>query len=225
MAADREALARWADDEFLIGHLLGVLLHEVLDLEEAVAMGSFSQDELSHAALLCDRLGDSARQKDERFFVREPRKFRCATLAATPIETWPAAVAKHLLYEEAEALRLEHLGEETVMAREEALHRRHWWAWAEALARGAAGREAVERALAQLWPLTADLFDMGLPVSSAVWRARLEAGCGRLGVRLPPANTSARTRGERTPEALATLERVLAPAQSVVRLDPTATWA
>ena len=56
---DREAaLERWADDEFLIGHQLGLLMHAHLDLEEAVAMGSLSQDELSHASLILEMLGD-----------------------------------------------------------------------------------------------------------------------------------------------------------------------
>lgn len=222
---ERDTLERWADDEFLVGHLMGVMTHSFLDLEEAIAMGSFSQDELSHCSLVCDMLDDSERQKDERFLLREPHDFRCSTLALHEPASWPESVIKHLLYEEAEKLRVEAHGGETVMVREEEMHRRHWWSWTEALSSSNRGWTALQEEIERLWPLTADLFDMGCAVDEGAWRSELERGLSGFGLKLPGSPFPFQGRSERDPSTLAELERVIRPAQSVFRQDPSATWA
>jgi 1,2-phenylacetyl-CoA epoxidase catalytic subunit len=219
------ALERWADDEFLIGHHLGLLMHAHLDLEEAVAMGSLSQDELSHASLVLDMLGDDEAAKDRRLLLRDPECFACSSLAVMAGETWPDVVAKHLLYEEADALRVQALGEGTVIEREETLHRRHWWAWADALARRGAGAAALQASVDRLWPHCADLLDMAIPLDPARWAGALEEGLRGVGLRVPAALPAPRSRRWPTPETALCLQEVLAVAQSVCRSDPAAVWA
>ena len=222
----REELERWADDEYLVGHLLSTMLHGHLDLEEAVAMGSIAQDELSHASLICDLLGENGRQKDERFLLREAHQFSCSTLAAHEMSSWAEAVAKHLLYEEAERDRIASADIETVMRREEEHHRGHWWAWTRALCAGESGRAGFQAAVDRLWPLTADLFDMSMAGvgNRQAWLDRLEAGLRPLGIgltALPPE----RSRADRPAAVAEGLERVISISQSVFRLDPQAVWA
>lgn len=223
---DREAaLERWADDEFLIGHQLGLLMHAHLDLEEAVAMGSLSQDELSHASLILEMLGDDEPEKDRRLLLRDPELFTCSSLAVVPVESWPDVVAKHLLYEEADALRVEVLGAGTVIAREETLHRRHWWAWADALARHTAGADALQASIERLWPHTGDLLDMGIPLECRRWPEALAEGLRRVGLRPPGRRPDPRSRRWRTPDIALLLQDVLEVAQSVYRTDPAAVWS
>ena len=223
--ADEAALERWADDEFIVGHHLGLLMHAHLDLEEAVAMGSLSQDELSHASLVLDMLGHDEAAKDRRLLLRDPERFACSSLAVMPVETWPDVVAKHLLYEEADALRVQVLGEGTVIVREETLHRRHWWAWAAALARRDPGAAALQASLDRLWPLTADLLDMAIPVDPVRWADALERGLGEIGLRMPAPLPSPHSRRWPTPETALRLQEVLAVAQSVYRSDPATVWS
>lgn len=222
----REALERWADDEYLVGHLLGVMLHGHLDLEEAVAMGSFAQDELSHASLVCGLMGEDERAKDRRFLLREPEDFLCSSLAAFPVRTWVEVIAKQVLYEEAERLRVTRLAGDTVIVREEEYHRQHWWAWATALCRSEVGRTGLSRSLAGLWPNCADLFDMGVEgLDARDWARTLEERLGAIGLQLPGELRSSRQRRQRSADAQARLEAIIAPSQAVFRQDPTAVWA
>lgn len=224
--SDREAaLERWADDEFIVGHHLGILMHAHLDLEEAVAMGSLSQDELSHASLVLGLLGEDEAGKDRRLLLRDPEHFVCSSLAVLPVETWPDVVAKHLLYEEADALRVQALGGGTVIVREETLHRRHWWAWADALTRRAPGAAALQASIDRLWPHCGDLLDMSIPLDPSRWSDALADGLRRVGLRAPGSAPAPRSRRWRTPEIALRLQDVLAVAQSVYRTDPAAVWS
>ena len=221
---NREALERWADDKFLLGNHLGQMMHAHLDLEESIAMGSLSQDELSHCSIVCEMLGDvSERDKDRRLLLRDPAQFKCSSLAAAAVETWPDAVAKHLLYETAEAQRVELLGAGTVIEREEALHRRHWLAWSAVLAAQPLTHAALEESIARLWPLTDDLFDMALDISPERWRADLEAYLAPLGI-APPHVVPSASRSHRPPGVQADLFDTLEKSQSVYRSSPSAVW-
>lgn len=222
----QEALRRWADDEFVVGHHLGRMMHAHLDLEEAIAMGSLSQDELSHCSLVCELLGDTDEAaKDRRLMLRDPLDFRCSSLAVLEVETWPDAVAKHVLYEVADAFRVAALAPETVIHREEELHRRHWWAWAEALAGRAAGRAALEASVERLWPATGDLLDMGIEIERTKWLDGLRSGFEPLGIRLPARPPERARRADYASAAERAIRETIDRAQSVYRTDPLAVWA
>lgn len=225
MTISKEVLERWADDEFLIGHHLGTMLHGYLDLEEAVAIGSFAQDELSHASIICDFMDEDERTKDKRFLLRAPSQFLCSSLAIQPLKRWVEVIAKHLLYEEAEKLRIEKLDATTVMVREEEYHRKHWWEWASVLCKSELGRRELAATTEFYWPYTNDLFDMGVELDVSKWRTNLEKGLAPLGVKLPDSMPEPTSREERSPEILALMEKVIQPAQSVFRLDPNTVWA
>lgn len=226
MIGRQEALQRWADDEFVVGHHLGSLMHAHLDLEEAIAMGSLSQDELSHCSLVCELLGDADEAaKDRRLMLRDPLEFRCSSLAVMEVESWPDAVAKHLLYEVADAFRVAALAPGTVIRREEELHRHHWWAWAEVLAQRPVGRTALRESIERLWPATGDLLDMGIEAAPSLWLEALHRGFEPLGVSLPVQPAAPARRGQYAPDAEGAIRDTIVRAQSVYRMDPSAVWA
>ena len=51
-------LRRWADDLFLHGHDLTRWITDYVDIEESMAVGSMSQEELAHGATLLEFAGD-----------------------------------------------------------------------------------------------------------------------------------------------------------------------
>lgn len=174
----REVVLEWADDEFVVGHQLSKLIETYLDLEEAVAIGSLSQDELAHARRLyalagvcSDRLDGEDAKLDEYVFERSASEYRSARLAEVDVgDDFGALVVKMALYDEADRIRVElaaTAGSEElaiaagVMASEERWHREHWWDWVTLLARTGEGRARLQRALERFVPLSSDLFEDG----------------------------------------------------------------
>ena len=95
---------------------------------------------------------------DELAFDRAPEEYRCAALVEHRFaEDWARTIARHWLYETADAVRLEALkasddaevaGLAAKIDREEVYHRMHAEMWEERLRDEARFREAVE----ELWP-------------------------------------------------------------------------
>ena len=176
-----DLLLALADDELFLGWRNSEWTGVAPFLEEDVAFSSIAQNEIGHARALyelaAEELGTTA---DELAFDRAADDYRCAPLVELRLlPDWAATIARHHLYEAADALRIDalaHSADERVgglaakIAREEAYHRMHAAMWAERLAGEPRFREAVER----LWPyalglLAADLRpalaeNLGLPL-------------------------------------------------------------
>ncbi|HEY3070271.1 MAG TPA: 1,2-phenylacetyl-CoA epoxidase subunit PaaC [Gaiellaceae bacterium] len=154
-----QELLALADDELVLGWRNSEWTGIAPFLEEDVAFSSIAQTEIGHARawyeLAAKELGTGA---DALAFDREPDEYRCAPLVELRlVPDWARTIARHWLYEAADAIRIAALaesGEPEVaglakkIGREEAYHRIHADMWEKRLRQESRFREAVE----ELWP-------------------------------------------------------------------------
>src|SRR5437764_12134804 len=97
-----------ADDELVLGWRNSEWTGIAPFLEEDVAFSSIAQNEIGHARALYElaarELGTTA---DELAFDRQPDEYRCSRLVELRLPGWEHTIARHYLYEEADAARLE----------------------------------------------------------------------------------------------------------------------
>jgi ring-1,2-phenylacetyl-CoA epoxidase subunit PaaC len=148
-----------ADDELILGWRNSEWTGMAPFLEEDVAFSSIAQTEIGHARawyeLAAEELGTDA---DALAFDREPDEYRSAPFVELRlVPDWARTIARHWLYEMADAVRIEALkgsedsrvsGLAEKIDREEAYHRMHAQMWAERLRDEARFAEAVDA----LWP-------------------------------------------------------------------------
>jgi ring-1,2-phenylacetyl-CoA epoxidase subunit PaaC len=140
---EQQLLLEIADDELILGWRDSEWTGIAPLLEEDVAFSSIAQNEIGHARALYDliarELGTTA---DELAFDRSPDEYRCAPLVELRLPDWAQTIARHYLYEKADAIRLERLkrsddpelaGLAAKIDREEAYHRMHAQMWDERL--------------------------------------------------------------------------------------------
>jgi ring-1,2-phenylacetyl-CoA epoxidase subunit PaaC len=156
---DERSLLEIADDELILGWRDSEWTGIAPFLEEDVAFSSIAQNEVGHAralyGLVAAERGVSA---DELAFDRAPDEYRCARLVELRLPEWERTIARHYLYEEADAKRLERLkasadpeisGLAAKIDREEIYHRMHAQMWHDRLR----GEPRYEQALDELRPL------------------------------------------------------------------------
>src|SRR5205085_8802979 len=132
-----------ADDELVLGWRNSEWTGIAPLLEEDVAFSSIAQNEIGHARALYElaarELGTTA---DKLAFDRSPSEYRCSAIVELRLPEWERTIARHVLYEQADAERLERLkasGDEELAGlaakidREEIYHRLHAEMWAERL--------------------------------------------------------------------------------------------
>ncbi len=173
MSERQRLLLPIADDELVLGWRNSEWTGIAPFLEEDVAFSSIAQNEIGHARalyeLVAEEVGGTA---DELAFDRSPEDYRHSRLAEVRlVPDWAMTVARHVLYEEADAKRIEELkasGDSEVAGlaakidREEAYHRMHAQMWAERLAEEPRYLEALE----ELRPL---LDEPGTPEFGELW--------------------------------------------------------
>ncbi len=160
-----QRLLEVADDELVLGWRDSEWTGIAPFLEEDVAFSSIAQNEIGHARALYElaarELGTTA---DELAFDRAPDEYRCAPLVELRLPDWADTIARHYLYELADAIRIERLKEAddadvaglaVKIEREEAYHRIHAEMWAERLR----GEPRFEQAVERLWPATVALLE------------------------------------------------------------------
>ena len=218
-----ETLLPLADDELIVGWRNSEWTGIAPFLEEDVAFSSIAQNEIGHARalyeLVAEELGTTA---DELAYDRAPGDYRCAPLVQLRRMDWAATIARHVLYETADAIRIEALSssDDPVVAgiaaridREEVYHRMHAEMWLERLQASDEGRARLEAALDELWPYGLGVLDES---QRPELRRRLEE---RLGRSLPDAAPV--ERGTHEPE----LAELLDEMTSVRRTAPAgARW-
>jgi ring-1,2-phenylacetyl-CoA epoxidase subunit PaaC len=182
-----ELLLQIADDELILGWRNSEWTGIAPFLEEDVAFSSIAQNEIGHARALYELVArERGTTADEIAFDREPAEYGCAPLVELRfVPDWARTIARHWLYEAADAVRIEALkdsGNEEVAGlaakidREEAYHRIHAEMWAERLRDEPRFAEAVD----ELWPYALGILDpsmrerlaerVGRPVADAVER-------------------------------------------------------
>ncbi len=144
-----------ADDELVLGWRNSEWTGIAPVLEEDVAFSSIAQNEIGHARALYQLLSEDA---DALAFDRDPDEYRCSPLVQLRfVPDWARTIARHVLYEAADELRIERLkssddaaaaGLAAKIDREEVYHRLHAQIWAERLADEPRYAEAIE----ELWP-------------------------------------------------------------------------
>jgi ring-1,2-phenylacetyl-CoA epoxidase subunit PaaC len=138
-----DLLLQIADDELILGWRDSEWTGIAPFLEEDVAFSSIAQNEIGHARALYELAArDLGTTADELAFDRGPDDYRCARLVELRLPSWEHTIARHHLYEEADAIRLERLkasGDSEVAGlaakidREEVYHRLHAEMWHERL--------------------------------------------------------------------------------------------
>jgi ring-1,2-phenylacetyl-CoA epoxidase subunit PaaC len=132
-----------ADDELILGWRDSEWTGIAPFLEEDVAFSSIAQNEIGHARALYELAArDLGTTADELAFDRQPDEYRCSRLVELRLPGWEHTIARHFLYEEADAARLERLkasddpelaGLAEKIDREEAYHRMHAQMWFDRL--------------------------------------------------------------------------------------------
>jgi ring-1,2-phenylacetyl-CoA epoxidase subunit PaaC len=156
---ETRSLLEIADDELILGWRDSEWTGIAPLLEEDVAFSSIAQNEIGHARALYELV---ARRRDttadELAFDRSPEEYNCARIVELRLLDWEKTIARHVLYEDADAARLERLkqsddpelaGLAAKIDREEAYHRMHAQMWHERLQ----GEPRYVAALGELRPL------------------------------------------------------------------------
>jgi ring-1,2-phenylacetyl-CoA epoxidase subunit PaaC len=143
-----------ADDELVLGWRDSEWTGIAPVLEEDVAFSSIAQNEIGHARAIYQLLSDDA---DALAFDRAPEEYRSSQLVELHfVPDWARTIARRVLYEAADELRLEALkassdpavaGLAAKIDREEAYHRMHAELWQERLGRERRYRAALEELL------------------------------------------------------------------------------
>jgi ring-1,2-phenylacetyl-CoA epoxidase subunit PaaC len=140
---EARTLLEIADDELILGWRDSEWTGIAPFLEEDVAFSSIAQNEIGHARALYELVArERGMTADELAFDRSPDEYSCAQIVELRLLDWEKTIARHVLYEEADAARLERLkqsdnpeiaGLAAKIDREEAYHRMHAQMWHERL--------------------------------------------------------------------------------------------
>jgi ring-1,2-phenylacetyl-CoA epoxidase subunit PaaC len=167
-----DLLLALADDELLLGWRNSEWTGIAPFLEEDVAFSSIAQNEIGHARALYElaarELGTDA---DALAFDRAPDEYRSAALVELRRLEWARTIARHWLYETADAIRLASLmrsddpelaGIAAKIDREEVYHRIHAEMWVDRLLGSDEARDRLDAALEELWPYALGVLDADL---------------------------------------------------------------
>jgi ring-1,2-phenylacetyl-CoA epoxidase subunit PaaC len=167
-----DLLLSLADDELILGWRNSEWTGIAPFLEEDVAFSSIAQNEIGHARALYElaarELGTDA---DSLAFDRSPDEYRSAPLVELRRLEWARTIARHWLYETADAIRLDALkrsndaeiaGIAAKIDREEVYHRIHAEMWVDRLLASDEARRRLDEALDELWPYALGVLDDGL---------------------------------------------------------------
>jgi ring-1,2-phenylacetyl-CoA epoxidase subunit PaaC len=181
-----DRLLALADDELILGWRNSEWTGIAPFLEEDVAFSSIAQNEIGHARALYElaarELGTDA---DALAFDRPPGEYRSAPLVELRRLEWARTIARHWLYETADAIRLEALKESddseiagiaAKIDREEVYHRIHAEMWVDRLLASEEARPRLDEALEELWPYALGVLDDDLRPELV---RRVEAKLGR----------------------------------------------
>ena len=170
-----QALLEIADDELILGWRDSEWTGIAPLLEEDVAFSSIAQNEIGHARALYELVARAeGTTADELAFDRAPGEYRCARLVELRLLDWEKTIARHYLYEGADAARLERLkqsddaevaGLAAKIDREEAYHRMHAQMWFARLK----DEPRFTQALEELRPLLDSGRDEHTPELAELW--------------------------------------------------------
>lgn len=196
--ARADQLLELADDELILGWRDSEWTGIAPFLEEDVAFSSIAQNEIGHARALYElAAGDLGTTADELAFDRDPDDYRSAPLVELRKLEWARTIARHFLYEAADAVRIDALkasddadvaGLAAKIDREEVYHRMHAGMWVDRMLASEEGAAKLREAVGELWPYALGVLDEAL---RPVWIERVRA---KLPWELPDAEPVPRAR-------------------------------
>lgn len=165
-----EMLTALADDELVIGHRHSEWTGFAPHIEEDVAFSSIAQDEIGHAAALYSLVAKISGDDPDRLALgRDKDEYRNAIICERDNGDWAFTLARHWLYDHADAIRLEALERSsheelaalvTKIRREERYHLLHADTWLKRVAQGPVeGRKRLADGLAKAFAEAAGLFE------------------------------------------------------------------
>ena len=185
---DSEALLSFVtalgDDELVLGHRHSEWTGYAPHIEEDVAFSSIAQDEIGHGAAYYSLVTKiTGEEPDLLGLGRTPEQYRNAVLCERPNGEWAYTLARHWLYDHADALRLETLEQSShqdlaalarKIRREERYHVIHADTWIKRIAHGPAeGRMKLVDAMGRAWPEARGLFEPFEHEEAAVYQGWL----------------------------------------------------
>lgn len=217
-----DLLLELADDELILGWRNSEWTGIAPFLEEDVAFSSIAQNEIGHARALYEKAAaELGTTPDELALDRRPEEYRCAPLVKLRLLEWARTIARHYLYETADAMRIEALkssddpdiaGLAAKIDREEVYHRMHAEMWIDRLQASEEGARRLREAVEELWPYALGVLDEELRPG---WVEQVRA---RLGFDLPDVQPV--PRAQHTTE----LRELWEEMTMVRRLAPSAQW-
>ena len=164
-----DTLLELADDELVLGWRDSEWTGVAPFLEEDVAFSSISQNEIGHARALYQLAAvELGTTPDQLALDRDPSEYRCAPLVELRRLEWARTIARHYLYETADAIRIDALkrspdedvaGLAAKIDREELYHRMHAEMWIDRLQASEEGRKRLREAVEELWPYALGVLD------------------------------------------------------------------
>lgn len=179
---EQQMFLRYAEDQFLHGHLLSSWIVDYIDLEVSLAVGSIAQEELAHAALLLELAGEDADGRDRFIYERPLAEWWPSRLVVASERDWPATVLRGLLIASAGMLLSRELGDDgtprvreaaATMRAEQELHVTHWTAWVRLLSGDTRTRDEFIKRGTDVLPLAQDLFGAAPGMPAAPVRDRI----------------------------------------------------
>jgi len=167
MRAPMSDLLALADDKLMLGHVQSDWTGLGPILEEDIAASAMAQDDLSHAQVLYEHLGDDP---DELAFGRDVTEYRCCDLMTVPDDfDWAIATSRRFLFAHFASILLDDFAQRDdadLAARagrlqaEQAIQTTHLNAWMVRLGTGGdSARTRMQSALDVLAPHAGMLFE------------------------------------------------------------------
>ncbi len=242
-----EKLQGMVDDELILGHRDSEWTGHAPILEEDIAFANIAQDEMGHAVMWLELLGQlSGRDPDRLVFFRDAGDYRNIQMVELPKGDWAFSMVRQYLFDAWETVHLGALLKSSFqplrqaaqkIIKEESYHRRHTEAWMRRLGLGTEESHArSQQAVNQLWPYAFQLFESGdrrdrILVEEGIfpdqmglkenWRGQVIAFFANCGLEIPKSRPEAPIDRREHTEHLAPL---LSELQKVARLDPLAAW-
>ena len=235
MSASVETLLRLGDDQLVLGHRLSEWCGHAPLLEEELALANIALDCLGQAVALLGLAGareGRGRDADALAFFRDPTEFRNCLLVEQENGDFARTIVRQVLFDLAALPALARLaaGDDAELAeiaakavKEARYHRRHAREWFVRLGDGSdESRRRMQRALDELWPYTAELFE-GDAAARSAWSRELDKLLEEATLRRPD-DPEIPASGGRSGAHSEHLDHLLSEMQSLARAHPGASW-
>jgi ring-1,2-phenylacetyl-CoA epoxidase subunit PaaC len=250
MQEAKELILKMADDALVAGHRNSEWTGLGPILEEDIAFSSMAQDKIGHALALYTVLHEEfgMAEPDQLAFHRPEKEFRCCKLVELPIGEYDFSLARHFLFDHAEAIRYELLTSSSYkplaqlankIKGELKYHVLHANTWIIKLARSSEeNRARMQQAINEAMPFAMGMFEEGEAESAMVnaevfpgekqlqefWEERMRSQLEKANLEFPDVTPSEMHFGGRKGHHTAFLHPLLEEMTQVFKLEENVEW-